>query len=289
MKVHAAHAKKKVDEFVRFIVARHAVYTQRQKGAKKPWTQDPILQKYRFCNVYRELDTVTKWIANNWRTPNHKDKNLWFAMVIARLVNWPKTLDRMTYKVASPKWNTILFQHVIRDMRDCGEKAYSGAYIVSTNGRKMLKEKYLAEQVLTPLWEARATVCPKDGDTLRAFYERLAGFQGMGSFMAAQVVADIKYVLPLRKAKDWWTFAASGPGSRRGLNRIAGRGVDDPWGEAVWYEALCALAGAVNPQLLEKGMSKLHNQDLQNCLCEFDKYERVRLGQGTPRANYPGV
>jgi hypothetical protein len=26
--------------------------------------------------------------------------------------------------------------------------------------------------------------------------------------------------------------------------------------------------------------------DIQNCLCEFDKYERVRLGEGRPRSYY---
>ena len=28
------------------------------------------------------------------------------------------------------------------------------------------------------------------------------------------------------------------------------------------------------------GLGDLHAADLQNCLCEFDKMERVRLGQG---------
>jgi hypothetical protein len=30
----------------------------------------------------------------------------------------------------------------------------------------------------------------------------------------------------------------------------------------------------------------LHAQDIQNCLCEFDKYMRVKLGQGTPKQLY---
>jgi len=39
----------------------------------------------------------------------------------------------------------------------------------------------------------------------------------------------------------------------------------------------------------EVGMPKIHMQDLQNCLCEFDKYERVRLGEGRPRNGYRGL
>jgi hypothetical protein len=42
------------------------------------------------------------------------------------------------------------------------------------------------------------------------------------------------------------------------------------------------LQEAVNKKLPEP----LHAQDLQNCLCEFDKYERARLGQGVPKQIY---
>jgi hypothetical protein len=43
----------------------------------------------------------------------------------------------------------------------------------------------------------------------------------MGSFQSGQVLANLKYG-QLKSAADWWTFAASGPGSRRGLNRVLG-------------------------------------------------------------------
>ena len=33
----------------------------------------------------------------------------------------------------------------------------------------------------------------------------------------------------------------------------------------------------------------LHAQDVENCLCEFDKYERTRLGEGRPRSLYAGM
>ena len=53
----------------------------------------------------------------------------------------------------------------------------------------------------------------------------LAGFHGLGGgFISGQIVADMKYVAPLRDAPDWWNFAVSGPGSRRGLNRVLAAG-----------------------------------------------------------------
>jgi hypothetical protein len=102
--------------------------------------------------------------------------------------------------------------------------------------------------------------------------------------MAGQVIANLKYVEPLRSADDWWT----GPGSRRGLNRALGRPVNAPWSEREWRTAFDRLYAHIKPALKRAGI-RLHAQDLQSCLCEFDKYERARLGEGTPKRRYAGV
>ena len=109
----------------------------------------------------------------------------------------------------------------------------------------------------------------------------------MGGFHAAQVVADVKYVGPLRDASDWWDFAASGPGSRRGLNRVLGRPTDAPWKEKQWVKQVHVLRKEIAPALAKAGLPRMHAQDTQNCLCEFDKYERIRLGEGKGRKFVP--
>jgi hypothetical protein len=43
--------------------------------------------------------------------------------------------------------------------------------------------------------------------------------EGLGPFYIGQIIADLKYVEPLKSAKDWWTYCVPGPGSQRGLNR----------------------------------------------------------------------
>ena len=104
--------------------------------------------------------------------------------------------------------------------------------------------------------------------------------------MAAQVVADIKYAAPLLNAPDWWTFAASGPGSRRGLNRVLGRPVDAKWDEYRWRAELRRLHEEIAPELERAGIGRLSAQDVQNCLCELDKYLRVKLGEGKPKQRF---
>lgn len=274
-----------VNGLIKWIKERHAIYLRRTAGDPKPWTKDVILRDYKFCNVYRELDKTTIWIAKNWRDPYVKQPDLWFAMVVARLLNRPSTLQALGMPLP---WNPKAFIKLVHQRKAEGVPAFSGAYIVSTNGVAMDKAEYLAERVLTPLWKARATIRPRAGDTLESFFDRLCAHIGIGTFIAAQVVADMKYTPQFSGVEDWWTFAASGPGSRRGLNRVCGRPVDKSWSEEAWWNTLRELSCKVNSALYRSTLPPIHAQDLQNCLCEFDKYERVRLGEGRMKSTYKG-
>jgi hypothetical protein len=271
----------RANDLFKFINERYEIYLKRGAGKPKPWTKDKILQQYRFCNTHRENDKVTLWISHNWREPNKDNPDLWFAMCVARFVNWPDTLDEIGFPLP---WNPRNFYQSCHNRMADGDQVFTGAYIIPSAGPKI---KYIADEVLTPVWEDRENIRPFKGDTLNNFFERLQMHNGFGSFMAAQVVADIKYVEPLASAEDWWTFASSGPGSRRGLNRVCGKDVDHSWTEEKWRLKLAELQKEIDPLVKNAGMPRLHAQDLQNCLCEFDKYERVRLGEGRPRSKYP--
>lgn len=264
---------KNTARLLKWIQEREKIRQLKEAGAPWPWTKDKILQIYRFCNVHREDDAVTKWIAGNWRTPNIKDPDLWFAMVVARFLNLPLSLEILGYPVP---WKPRKF--LALQKQDCN--LFNAAYMIRSEvGSKI---EYLEAKVLTPMWRLREDLRPHTGQTLQEFYNKLSERYGMGSFLSAQVVADLKYVEPLKSATDWHTFAGSGPGSRRGMNRVMGFDTDSPWKETDWHLYLMKLQQLVNAKLPEP----LHAQDLQNCLCEFDKYERVRLGEGRPKQKY---
>jgi hypothetical protein len=274
------------DRFLYWIKERQSIYERRLAGKPKPWTSDPILQQYRFCNVYRELDTVTQWIASNWRESASDEDDLWFAMCVARFINWPDTLEAIGYPVP---WQPKTVLKCLKGIAASDSKVFTGAYIVSTNGLSMDKAAYIVDRVLTPLWTARHRLRPVTGQTLAEYASLLLGCHGLSGFMAGQVIADLKYATgsPLRTAKDWWSWAISGPGSRRGLSRVLSLKTDYRWKEQEWFEQLTSLKGYVNHGL-HSSKPRIHAQNIQNCLCEFDKYERVRLGEGRPRSRYNG-
>lgn len=280
--------------FVYWVKEREAIRVKKEAGAPKPWTDDPIFQTYKFTNVRREDDTVSKWVTENWIKPNDPHPNMWFAMIVARLFNWPPTLEeicfpQLTFPELKEKWRRNL-----KGLRDeQGAKIFTGAYLVSTNGVSMDKIDYILDRVLTPIWLRGHSPSFWNDDrpgheyqvTLESYWTHLRQFDGLGSFMAGQVVADLKFTSDLKDAPDWWTWAPLGPGSIRGLNRFHGRPVDKSLRQD---QGLLEIREA--QRLIEDELDWLlpaHN--IQNCFCEFDKYLRVKNGEGRPRSLYPGV
>jgi hypothetical protein len=278
----------KVKELFAFVRERHAIYERRLAGEPKPWTKDPILQKFRFCNIYRELDAVTVWIRKYWREPNANDPDLWFAMVVARMYNLPTTLTMIEYPVL---YEPRRIRRVVNAMQSEGLTVFNAAYMVRCDCQQAGKTKtdYLIEKVFNPMWRDRETLRPRSTDTLAQFHTRLMSCYGMGSFMAGQVTADTKFHGVLATAEDWWTFACPGPGSQRGLNWVCGREFNQSWKEDDWYRALQLLQTKIDPLVREAGMPRLSASDLQSCLCEISKYQKVKLGLGRPKQLYPGV
>lgn len=289
MNIEKVKKLKPIDRLIYWIKERESVRLLKEANAAKPWTDDTILQQYRFCNVRREDDKVTRWIAKHWRNPHKNEPDLWFAMVVARLFNLPDTLLEIGFPIVNSRFPYNDIRWTVHHRRQEGYTVFNGAYIVSTNGRAMDKVDYVLDHVLRPLWENRKKFRPCHPISLNAWHTSLEAANGLGSFMAAQVVADMKYVAPLNKAHDWHTFAASGPGSRRGLNRVLGNDPQNPWREADWRSKLSELRETVNAHLAKTLHVTLHAQDLQNCLCEIDKYNRVLFGEGRPKQKYPGV
>jgi hypothetical protein len=268
--------------FAAFLRERHAIHERRRAGQPLPWPDDPILVEYRFCNVYRDLDRVTRWLRFNWYEPHQDDPDLWFAACVARLINEPPTLDVIGWPLP---WHPERFVELLRERDAGGERVFNPAYMIRADPKRPGEPKvcYVAH-LLSKMKNRLQSPRPKPGTTVREWHSVLMAQEGLGSFMAGQVVDDTKPYGVLAKAPDWWSFAASGPGSRRGLNRVLGRAVKAPWDEAEWRRQLAKLHGTIEQQLV--GMPRLSAQNLQNDLCEFDKYERERLGEGHPKQRF---
>ena len=84
-----------IEPAIYWITERESICKRREAGDPAPWTSDPILRAYRFCNVRREDDAVTRHVAKAWREPNSDDEQLWFAMSVACFTNLTATIDEL--------------------------------------------------------------------------------------------------------------------------------------------------------------------------------------------------
>lgn len=232
------------------------------------WSDDPHMGTVRYCNVRREDDKVTRYIADKWRTPDMPVSR----MVLARMVNYIPSLDKML-----PYRDDLAgVESVLKSTRAVGDKIWTAAYTISTCGQSMDKVDY----VLGVVRASQALPASSLKTTLQAAHTALQGVQGLGSFLAAQVVADLKntpgWGLDPEDTPDWWTWAAHGPGSLAGLSAYYGQRVMPSNFKA-------SLDSCWND--VKADVPVMHMQDFQNCMCEFSKYMRVKEG-GHARNRY---
>lgn len=261
---YPAATQARFDRLCHFIQERRLIRERRESGAPEPWTTDPILARYRFCNEQREHDKTTRWLKLNWRDPYTSDPLLYWAITLARFVNRISSLERLQYPVASD--GSVDLNHLYQ-VASTIKPLWGTAYMIrSSDGRAKLD--YVFRDVLEPLLANGRS--PRPDDTLRSYSDELRSHYGIGPFMAGQIVADLKYTPQLAHASDWHTWAVLGPGSRRGLNRFHSRQLHAPIDEAQ------ALAEFLDIRLHLKSVGvDFCAQDVQHCMCELDKYQRV--------------
>lgn len=267
-----------------WIQEREAIRARKEDEHKpQPWTNDPILGKYRFCNVRREDDRVTIWIRENIRRPFAKHPMLWFMLCLARQINWPPTLQKLIREGGLPeedKWDWRRTIKIMEKMQKEGEQTFTGAYVIGCPyQRGITKAEGVMRYVMMPLWNAREDFT---NTTMQRTSEWLSTFLGWGPFLSYQATVDMRFTHLLSRAPDRDIWAAAGPGTMRGLNRLWDLKLDKKVSQGVALEMMRGLRKKLDADC----QVYMDFSDIPNICCEFDKYERVRLGQGKPRSLY---
>lgn len=263
-----------------YLYERESIRLRRESGQPRPWTKDSILAIYKFTNVYREHDRVTRWMAKHVRKPLEDDKSLIHAIIAFRWFNRISTGNAIfvdEYRDSMTPWEIYQRSNNTNDLKypilqRCGYGPYvTGAYIIKTPaGYDKLNGVLNIIDSALPY----AIAMGKNPGSLEKAYNILLEAPYMGTFTAAQVIADLKYTTYFLNAPDWITFVHSGPGSRAGLNIVMGRQPTTPWKEAEWVKNIHQLQNELAPRFIEQGWPVPHCQDVQSGLCELSKYVR---------------
>jgi hypothetical protein len=288
------------DRYIAFLIERDAIYRKKSSGQPRPWTEDKILQTYRFTEVYRERDRTSLHYQKIVR--DHYTQDDAYVLPGTVLYRWFNRMETCEHFFCQPDMldNKSVFEkyieaYDINRLLFCLSKIpaphVTGAFII--NGKPGYEKgqgviKYFHEWCVRKEWEETwKHWLLEEKPTLEEMYDWIRdGTHGLGPFMAAQIVADLKYLPFMANVEDWWTWAAPGPGSMKGLNAVLGRDMNAKWNSVEWLEKIQELRLAENEQLVPLRLGPFHAQDTQNHCCEFSKYTKTMLGTGRPRQIY---
>lgn len=287
--------------YLAFVAERHAIYEARQYGLPQPWTNDPILSRKKFTNVYRLLDPGSQYVIETLIDPELDPRDQLLRLFLYRHTGKVEAWEFLDLMVGLPSHENL--QEVLglwkgyrgrprmvprhgkpdRAWADYARTVFTGAYLVFSQSQepgtdKLVEIIRLTERLFTP--GSPDDVVP-DFLAARTQAERFAVLRsrrGVGDFMAMQILTDWGYGTEFREDE----FVICGPGARRGA------AVLDPRAKP---EATARRAHRQIARLAQLGNRCPSLMDAQNTLCEFSKYVRY-LGNpptGAPyRATHPG-
>lgn len=249
-----------LDLFIYWVRERENIRRARELGYPRPWTQDSVMQKYHFCNVRREHDRGTIARRAVVRQYDLEMYDLPWVYAASNLFNDPVSLNIILDNVTDTD-NHAGWAAELQHRMDKGQKVFHTAYVVTTCGAPGSKIDYCRD-IIQELYDRDISSI-----SCLATFDELRSVHGLGSFLAGQIVADLKNDRFLAHAPDWHSFSVMGPGSKKGLDFLFEGGTRERN-----YEARITLLERMLPPDIRE--MNLHRQDLQNCLCEFSKYVR---------------
>lgn len=293
---------KRVQMFWYFMNERHKIYVAKEIDKKKwPWTRDPILKKFKFTNVFRQLDRVTQeWTQRYMKLQHGKvsDEDLLFKLCMFRLFNWPPTYDALHYEIANKKWNEKKAVKLLKERAASGDdeknQIFTGAYIIPNAGSERPKIEVICEAV-TWVYENRKDLVKRirKRPSMEKTVNILQNIFTVGPFIAYEIACDLRFTRILNDATDINSWANPGPGAKRGIHRLLVGDKDWPRGTPkpnYVRKMRELLVMAQKPGVLGKHIKDcewpFEMREIEHSLCEMDKYLRVKNGEGRPRSRY---
>lgn len=282
-------------EYYAYLCEREQTRLNKEAGLPRPWTKDPIIEKFKFTNVRREHDRTTRALQKIYRTRVAQTASLNTILINCATFRYFGTAEFAEDLGWQDAWDAervvAIAQRRIRD----GQRVFTGAYVVTNGGISGPKHEVVTEYYLKNLYDSiivsevtPGTVAVETGSFESTFniLTRYDGFGGSG-FMSKEVLLDTMFFKKFwpKGVLDIDVYSPVGPGARRGIARAMGGSSTDKYTKTEMLQVLRNLHAA-QKEYWPKGWGHLTLSDIQFGLCEFDKHERVRLGEGRMKNTY---
>jgi hypothetical protein len=270
-----------------FAAERHAIFQRRVEGRSRPWTHDPILATFKFCNVFRAADRVSQYLIRDvaYAPDAGSPADRLFQIVAFRTFSKIETWRELRSLLGRPPIIADLadstLESALSRIREKNGGLYTGAFILCAtdvfgrglkhlNHVELFREMFVRTNLADRLLEATS---------LRRIYELLHEYLLMGDFMSYQTAIDLNYSDALRADFNENSFTKPGPGALRGIRKVFHHlGSLTPEGAISWMvERQESEFRRRNLPFTGLWGRQLHAIDCQGLFCEVDKYCREAL------------
>lgn len=268
-----------------FASERQRAFEMRVSGELGPWTDDPILQEYKFCNVFRAADRVSQYLISNVAysaepcSPDDRVFQIVAFRTFSRIETWEALRDALGRSPTLVDLESGAFGDALTHLRGGGGPIYTGAFILCAtdaygqgvkhlNHVELFRDMFLHRDLAGDVQRA---------ESLREVYDLLHQFPLMGDFMSYQTAIDLNYSEFLNFSES--EFTKPGPGALRGIKKcFISLGDYTPSDIIQWMvehqEQEFERLGLPFNGLWGRRLQAI---DCQGLFCETDKYCRVAL------------
>lgn len=270
------------DYYWYFASERHAAFERRVAGTPAPWTDDSILQTFKFCNVYRAADRVSQYMIrdvcyhNEPCSPEDRLFQIVAFRTFSKIETWRSVHAFLGRYPTLDDLGDGSFSKALDHARQENGGLYTGAFILCAtdaygqglkhlNHIELFRHMFLIDPLGTRLLEARS---------LREVYDLLHTYPLMGDFMSYQTTIDLNYSDLINFSEN--EFTQAGPGALRGVKKCF-----EDLGDYKPADVILWMVENQEKEMARLGLQfnglwgrPLHAIDCQGLFCETDKYCR---------------
>lgn len=265
-----------------FASERQQAFMKRVAGGLEPWTDDPILQKYKFCNVFRAADRVSQYMIRNvcYHDEKCSPEDRLFQIIafrtFSKIETWQSVRRFLGHYPTLADLSNANFTKALEHAKQQNGSIYTGAFILCATDAYGQRLKHLNHVELF----RKMFLLDKLGDKLQAakslheIYNLLHGYPLMGDFMSYQTAIDLNYSSLINFSEN--EFTQPGPGALRGIKKVF-----EDIGDYTPSEIIMWMVENQKQEFEKLGLQfdglwgrPLQSIDCQGLFCETDKYCR---------------
>jgi hypothetical protein len=272
------------DTYWRFAAMRQEVFFNKINNLPPPWTGDPIINTYKFCNAYRASDRVSQYLIKNVIYDNNRSKNeeevilrILLFKIFNKIETWKYLEKQLGEYITLSNFDLNIYSNILQEAMNLGHVIYTSAYMSCASkefGYDKKHQNHLAlidKMVVQERVDKRIVKAKNFEDVFHIIQE----YPLLGKFMAYQLATDINYSEIINFDENSFTIA--GPGAERGINKC----FIDTAGKT-YTDVIHWMTENQEKEFQRLGLNfqslwgrPLQAIDCQNLFCETDKYCRA--------------